>query len=637
MRNVICLIGNPNCGKTTLFNALTGTYRKVGNFPGVTVESKEGRYRKNKDIIITDLPGLYSFSAGSDDEKAVTDYILKNSPDVIINVVDGTNLERNLNLTCALASLDKPMCIAVNMCDDLEKNGIKLDDKKLSELFGVPVVKISALKGRNIDRLMEVALNEAKVPDIKEYSGTFGKSEGAAYAFIEKHIDKIIKVRQTRAELFTSRADRILMHRIFGIPIFIAVIFLTYYLSSRLGGALGGKITQAAALLSEKTSAAMTARGIHAWTTGLVTDAVIKGLSTVLSFLPQILILFLLLTVIEESGYAARAAFILDRLFRTFGLGGKSMLPLTVSCGCTVTGIMATRIIEDEAEKRMTVFLAPFMPCGAKTAVFGWFSYCFFGGNALISTSMYFLSILCVAVFGRLLKSLKAFGGGSGAFLLEIPTLRFPSFKDIIMVLWTKIKEFLLKAGTIIFSVSVVLWILQNIGINGYTDGNTEESFLFYIGNGIKYIFYPLGFGNWQASVSVVTGILAKEAVIETMTVVSSDARALFDSAYSAYAFMAFVLLSPPCVSALAAARRELKSGKWFVLMILFQSAAGYSVALVINLLGMLQERFSGLILSVVIGIIVLTAAALAFKKNMRSGCGCCGKCSGGVKKCPKK
>lgn len=616
----LALIGNPNCGKTTLFNALTGTYQKVGNFAGVTVEKKDGVYKKDKSLKITDLPGLYSLSADSADERAVTDYLKTTPPDAVINVLDGTNLERNLYLTCELARLKIPVVLAVNFCDDLDKNGIELSETALSLLFGgVPVVKISALKGTGLSELIAAAREKAEIPKLAVASA------GDFYGFIEKNIGKIIRKTETRAERFTRRADGILTHEYFGIPIFAAVVLFIYFAALKVGGAAGELVGAGFKSLENATRNALEGAGAAEWAISLLTQAAIKGVGTVLSFLPQILVLFLLLSVVEESGYAARVAFNFDRLFRKFGLSGKSLLPLTVSCGCAVTGIMASRTIESEGERRATIFLAPMMPCGAKTAVFGWFAAVVFGGSALVAASAYFLSLFAVAVFGKILKKFKPFRGSGEDFLLEMPTLRAPSVKDVFFVLWEKTKDFLFKAGTVIFTASVVLWALKNVGAGGYTGGAVEKSFLYFLGDKLKILFYPLGFSGWQSSVAIISGAFAKEAVVETLALLSDNPAALFPTKASAYAFLAFVLLSPPCVSALSVAKRELKSGKLFAFMLVFQFSAAYVTAFAINFLGNLFVRVatssSGLIFSVIIVIIITTVFVCVVKTAFRGGC----------------
>lgn len=633
MNDVIALIGNANCGKTTLFNTLTGMYQKTGNWAGVTVEKKEGVYKKDKRIKIFDLPGLYSLNAQGEDEKAVLQYLSNSPPKAIINVVDGTNLERNLFLSIQLTNLNIPMVIALNMYDDLKKNGITVDTEKLSKLFGIPVLPVSALKNINVDKLISVAKENAKKPKIQGINDNkkFGDQE-YIYSFIEKNINGIIKTKQTKSQKYTLIADDILTHKIFGLPIFFCVITLIYFLSMKIGGFVGGYISDIFYNLSDRTNVLFTQNGMTAWLTDLICNAVIKGLGTVLSFLPSILILFALLAIIEESGYASRIAFILDRFFRAFGLSGKSIIPMILSCGCTVSGLMSTRTIENKSEKRMTVFLSPFMPCGAKTAVFGWISYAFFRGNALVASSMYFLGIFCAGVFGRILKRFKAFSQNSNSFVLEMPTMRIPSLKDIMFTLWEKVKDFTVKAGLIVFVVTVGLWVLKNFGFSGYTNNNPEKSFLYIIGNAIKYLFYPLGFGNWQASVAMLSSLLAKEAVVESLEFVSIDIHALFDNGFSVYAFMAFLLLSPPCSASIVTAKRELGSNKWLCGMLLFQFISAYIVALIINGIGFLVNTQSGLILSVILGIITLIAVIFSIRLLKKQKCVGCNACNKGDK-----
>ncbi len=636
MNDIIALIGNPNCGKTTLFNALTGTYQKTGNWTGVTTEKKIGQYKKDRRVKIVDLPGLYSLSAHGEDEMAVIKYLKKTPPKAIINIVDGTNLERNLHLSIELSKLNLPMVIAVNMADDLKKNGIKLNAKKLSLTFGVPVVEISALKNMNLDKLMHTAMETSTIPQLTSAPSEKIDDVDDIYKFIEKRIGSIITKRETKSEKITQKLDAVLLHKIWGFPIFFLIITLIYFLSMKIGGALGAVVANAFNGLAKNSSKFFNHHGVPEWLNSLVTDAIINGMGTVSSFLPQILILFALLAVVEESGYSSRIAFLLDRLFRTFGLSGKSLIPMLVSCGCTVSGLMATRTIEDKSERRMTVFLAPFMPCGAKTAVFGWIAYEFFGGNALIASSMYFLAIFSVCVFGRILKNFKPFKKGKNAFILEMPTLRLPSVKDVTLTLWEKVKDFTIKAGAIVFLVTIGLWVLKNVGFKGYTNGQVENSFLYLIGNALKFIFYPLGFGNWQVTVATLSSLLAKEAVVESLVMVSNSPESLFYNAYSVYAFMAFVLLSPPCSASIVTAKRELNSNKWLFYMILFQFVCAYLVALIINAFGILISLFNGLILTAIVVIIILSLTVLAVKKLKKSKCVNCLTCSNG-ERCTKR
>ncbi len=605
----IALIGNPNSGKTTLFNALTGTYQKTGNWTGVTTESKLGVYKKDKTTQIVDLPGIYALDSKSPDEKVALEYLKENKPNAIINIVDGTNLERNLLLTTELLTLGIPLIIAVNMCDELEKNGFEFNSNALSNKLGVPVVTISALKGKNIDVLIKES-RKLKSPLKRQNLGSIEKR----FEYIESVLVGVIDKKKTKSQIATERLDKILMDKVWGVPIFFFVMALIYFLSISIGSVLGDFIENFFCAFSISTKISLDKIGAKSWISGLLCDSIINGVGTVLAFLPQILILFALLTIIEQSGYASRIAFILDRFLSVFGLGGKSIIPMTVCCGCTVTGLTATRTIENKSERELTTFLSPFMPCGAKMAVFGWFSAKFFNGNPFIATSMYFLSVLVIAISGLILKKTKRFCG-NGNFVLEIPTLRIPSLKDIFFVLWEKTKDFVLKAGSVIFLTSIALWVLINFGFYGYTDGNIELSFLFNIGQILKYLFYPLGFFSWETAVSVLTGLMAKEAIIETLEIVSDDYTALFLNGWSVYSFMSFVLLAPPCMASIFTAKKELCNKRVFVLTLVFQTLVAYVVAFVINLMGYLWKN--GLLLYLIV-VIILMLIVILLIRNMK-------------------
>ena len=616
MKNInVALVGNANSGKTTLFNKLTGTYQKTGNWTGVTVDKKEGLCKFDKSITIVDLPGIYSLYHKSEDERVVVDYLRHNKVDVIINIVDGTNLERNLFLTTQLCELGIPIVVAVNMFDQLQNNGMRLNENVLERLFGVKVVPISALKGTNIERLISVSRGHKSLPTALNLSAK-GREEQVKerYSFIEKNISKIISTKTTKSERLTLKLDNVLTHRLFGIPIFFGVVFLMYFLSIKLGNFLGGYIQAFFNYLSHTTCASLLRINVSPWLISLISNGIINGLGVVISFLPQILILFFIMSIIEQSGYASRIAFNLDRFFRIFGLNGKSFIPMIVASGCTVTGLMATRIIENKSERRLTLYLLPFMPCGAKMLVFAFVSNKFFGASALVATSMYFLSILCIGGCGRILKNQKSFRDGRGTFILEMPNLKLPSIKDVLFVLLEKAKEFLVKAGSVILLVSILLWVLENVGFYGYTNGAVENSFLYMIGSAIRYVFYPLGFGSWQASVSILSGIMAKEGIIQTLESVTTDYSCVFYNLFSIYAFMAFILLSPPCIASILTAKRELNNKKEFIKMLCFQTLTAYVVAFLINGIGFLIERQRGLIFLLVIGIMItITVAVLVF------------------------
>ena len=627
MSREIALIGNPNSGKTTLFNTLTGTHQKVGNWSGVTTEKKVGEYLKDKSLKIVDLPGVYSFNAKSKDEQAVLNYLKEKKPTLIVNVVDGNRLERSLYLTCELIKLDIPLVVAINFCDELQKNGISPDTGALENVLGVKVLLISAAKNINIDELIRHCKeykdqnNQIKAATIKKLATEKQKSD-----YLRPLLKTVLFRKKTRAEKFTEKADRILLGKFSGYFIFVAVMIAVYYLSITIGGVIGQQVGGFFSTISNGARNFLRSKNSPAWITSMTCDAIINGIGAVLSFLPQLLILFALLSLLEQSGYAARTAFLTDRIFRFAGLSGKSFIPLMLGCGCTVSGLMATRTIDDENGKIMTVYLTPFMPCGAKTAVFGWFSAKIFGGNALVAASMYFLGIICACVFGRLLKKSPRLSKSGGTFALEIPTLRLPRMKDTLIVLLEKTKDFITKAGLIVFVVSVITWALSNIGIHGYTDGKIEQSFLYSFGNAFKFIFYPLGFGSWQATVALTSGIFAKEAVIESLGLLSENVSEIFPSAYTAYAFCAFVLLSPPCVASIAQAKRELGDKGQVARMVVFQFVVGYAVAFIINGAGFIIEN--GLLLSVVVGIIITLTVVMAIKKIKKSACGGdCQKC----------
>ncbi len=611
----IALIGNPNCGKTTLFNTLTGSYQKTGNWTGVTTERKSGRYKKDKSVNIIDLPGLYSLDTKATDERVVLKYLSLNKPKAIINIVDGTNLERNLYLTCELAQINIPTVIAVNMYDELEKNNIKLSLKYLESLFGVPVVPISALKGTNIDKLMSVvtrAQNTLKSPNLTKYNeGTLIERR---YKFLEENIDKVILKKATQTQVISDKIDKIILNKYLCLPIFFFILTIIYYFSIKIGGAIGENVIIAFNNLSNHVKLQFLSKKLSVILTEFICDAIIVSLGSIFSLLPQILILFAMLCILEQSGYSARIAFIFDKIFSLFGLSGKSIVPMIVSCGCSVAGINATRTIEGDKQRRATVFLAPFMPCGAKMAVFGYFAYTFFNGNAMIASSMYFVSMLCVIVFGTILNKLNLLGSDDGGFVLEIPCLRLPNFKDVWCVLIEKTKDFLLKVGTTILIMSIALWLLKSFGISGYVGDDTQRSFLFSIGNLIKFIFYPLGFSNWQASVSIICGIFAKEGIVETLHIIASSPQNLFNNGFSAYAFMCFILLSPPCISALITAKKELGSKKLFIFMLLFQFISAYLVAFIVNFIGIIFTQSNALLFWLIVGIIIPILSLLKIK-----------------------
>lgn len=616
----IALVGNPNCGKTTLFNALTGSKQKTGNFTGVTVEKKAGRYKKDKSLEIVDLPGVYSLGAYSNDERAVEDYFKSQPPDSIINVVDGTNAERNLLLTYRLKNLGIPVCVALNFSDELEKRGIFVDEKKLTKFLGVPVVKVSAKKNSGIEKLVLTAVNNKSIPQRTVKNLTNEET----FAVISKALDNsTVSPSKKRSEV-NEKIDDFLTHKFFALPVFFLIMTAIYFLSFKIGGWLGSFITDGVQAIKNALNDFLSDRGCYEWVGALFTEGVIEGVGGAVSFAPQILILFTLLSILEEVGYMARVAFIFDRIFASFGLCGKSVVPLALSCGCTVSGVMATRTISDEDERKRTIALCPYLPCSAKTAVFGWISAIAFGGNAIIASSGYFVGVIALVLtavfmnYGR-----KSEGKG---FFLEIPPLRVPAFKNVLYAVIEKFKDFMIKAGTVICAVSVIVFVLKSFGFNGYVGENAENSFLYLAGSALRYVFYPLGFGSVEASVSVLSGILAKEAVIGSMRVMSQNPAEIFANGFCAYSFMVFVLLSPPCIATLATARKELKDDKFFLFMVLSELFVAYAFSAVINFFGIMYNRFPRLLFSAIVVIIVcvITASGIKLRKKNCS----CAKCS---------
>ncbi len=620
MNKSFCLVGNPNCGKTTLFNFLTGSNQKVGNWAGVTVDKKEGELKWDKSVSVIDLPGIYSLSPLSLDEKVVVDYLKKAKTDIIINVLDGTNLERNLYLTLNLLKLGIPIIVAVNMVDELKREGTTLNVKKMSEILGVPVFPVSGKSKEGINELIKFALSFSGIAPMP-----LGVSEDNIHSFIEKHVKEFINKTNGELKAKTEKIDKVLTHGIFGYLIFAIVMFGVYFLSLKLGGVLGDKMAEGIGVFGDLTAKFLLKTGVNAVSVDLLVNAVFKGVGTVLSFLPHLLIMFSLMTALEESGYTARVALLFDKLFSSLSLSGKSVIPFVLSCGCTVAGIEATRTVESAGERELTVMLAPFLPCGAKSAVFGWFSHVFFGGSVLIALSLYVLSILVVIIVAKVYSVFQK-NDKNSCFILELPPLRVPKMVEIFSVLRVKAKEFLIKSGTIILSVSIGVWVLTNFGFRGYTAGNINESFLYLLGNEIKYIFYPLGFFNPESSVSIIAGLLAKESVAQTMQILSSHPQTLFNNAFSVYAFMAFTLLSPPCVASISASKRELKDNKKVIKMIVMEFIVAYLVALLINLIGIILTLSLGLILSIIIAIIVFVIFALCVKNVIKRKCK--GECS---------
>mgnify|MGYP001026706076 CR=1 FL=1 len=687
----IALAGNPNCGKTTMFNALTGANQYVGNWPGVTVEKKEGKLkgkRKNDDIVVTDLPGIYSLSPYTLEEVVSRDYILNDNPDVIIDLVDATNIERNLYLTTQLIETGVPVVIALNMTDLLEKRGIKIDTKRLSMLLDCPIVETSALKQTGLDALVETAIKvankkevdlpreifskemEAAVADVKGvlpdtisedkkrwYAVKFLENDSkvvesmnlsaAAKAAVDKDrkeletkhdddmesivtderykfIQKIVEttVKKGKDKLTTSdKIDRIVTNRILGIPIFIAVMFIVYYISVTTIGTIVTDWTNDTFVgaIQDIASKGLEAAGVSSVIEGLVVDGIIGGIGAVLGFVPQMAILFLFLSILEDCGYMVRIAFVMDRVFRHFGLSGKSFIPLLISSGCGIPGIMASKTIEQDNDRRLTIMTATFIPCGAKLPVIALMggvmtSYATgsYTAGGFMAPIMYFVGIVAVLVAAIILKKTKPFSGKPAPFVMELPQYHVPQAKTVLLHVWERLKGFIIKAGTILFLACVVMWFLGGFGFTnggfGFTNGgfglvdDSADSLLAVIGGFIAPIFAPLGFGEWQPVAASLSGFTAKEAIVSTMGVLANVAESQsedtvtvaqaiqnwFPSAVAAFSFLLFNLLDSPCLAAIATMAQQMQSKKWFWFAILFQNVFAYLVTLCVYQIGTL-------------------------------------------------
>ncbi|MCI9273053.1 MAG: ferrous iron transport protein B [Clostridiales bacterium] len=668
MSNLIALAGNQNCGKTTLFNCLTGSNQHVGNFPGVTVEKKEGPIKGHKDFILVDLPGIYSLSPYTSEEVVTRDFVLKEHPKAIINIVDATNIERNLYLSLQLMELGIPTVIALNMMDEVKASGNSIHVKQLSEHLGIPVVPISASKNEGISELMNAVLKVVErgappakmdfcqgevhiaIHSIAHIVEQQAKSAGYPLRFaatklvegdqpmmevlslteeqlhiighIVRHMERalntdreaaladmryryiedicrqcVIKHQETREQMRSEKIDRVLTHKYLGIPIFLGIMLVVFWLTfSVIGAPLQDLMDSGIQWVTGLVSSLLVQANVSHWLQSLLIDGVFAGVGSVLSFLPIIVLLFLFLSLLEDSGYMARVAFVMDKLLRKIGLSGRSFVPMLIGFGCSVPAIMATRTLSSERDRKMTIVLTPFMSCSAKLPIYGMISMAFFPDHsALVMISLYITGMVVAVLSGLLLKS-TIFKGKPVPFVMELPAYRLPSVHSVALHMWEKAKDFIRKAFTIIFIAAIVVWFLQSFDWSLNLVEDSTNSILASIGSVISPIFIPLGFNDWRASTALITGLTAKESVVSTLTVLTgaaSDAQlstalqSIF-TPLSAFSFLAFTVLYMPCVAAFAASRRELGSTRSALLTALYQTCAAYAVALVIFQVGSL-------------------------------------------------
>lgn len=693
----IGLAGNPNCGKTTMFNNLTGAKQYVGNWPGVTVEKKSGKVKGYKDVELVDLPGVYSLSPYTLEEVVTRNFMIDERPDVIINIIDASNIERNLYLTTQILELGIPTVIALNMMDVIEKRGDIIDIDNLSKIIGCPVVKTSALKGNGTKEVAMKAIEIAKnnrannfnmnfskevkdaLDDIKDlikssninYSGITeqwiaikiferdsdfinkitldnnvrekiesiivkcekefdddaeGIITGERYEFIGTLVSKVVKKKNTSKHTVSDKIDKIVTNRILALPIFALIMWAVYYIAvSSLGAILTDwtNDTLFGEIIGENVAVFLENVGTAPWLQGLINDGIIGGVGAVLGFVPQIMLLFFLLSLLEDCGYMARIAFIMDRILRKFGLSGKSFIPVLISSGCGVPGIMATRTMENDKDRKLTIMLTTFIPCGAKLPIIALFAGAIFGGASWVAPAIYFLGIFMIIICGIILNKTKSFKGEAAPFVMELPQYHIPSMKGVLIHMWDRGKAFIIKAGTIIFVACAVIWFTSSFNWT-LQMVDAQDSILASIGKVIAPIFAPLGFGNWQSAVSTVSGLVAKENVVGTFGVLFGIAEAaedtpalltqigtMFTSA-SGLAFIAFNMLNAPCFAAIGAIRREMGSWKWMWITVGFQTLTAYIVALVINQVGSLllgEGSVIGAVVSILIAVLAIVIA----------------------------
>ena len=706
----IALAGNPNCGKTTLFNALTGSNQYVGNWPGVTVEKKEGMLKNHDDVIVVDLPGIYSLSPYTMEEVVSRKFLVDERPDVILNIVDGTNLERNLYLTTQLSELGIPVVVAVNMMDIVRKNGDILDIERLSRELGCTVVELSALKNDGIDAAANAAIAAAKaggniprhifsgemehtlahieeaaihhVPNDRqrwfaiklferdERAQAYPKLSPDVLAHIEEDIVEMEKMMDDDAEAIitnerynyitdmvgrcytrkrvglslSDRIDQVVTNRILALPIFAVIMWAVYYISiGTIGDWTVGFMNDYlfGEVIPPMVTSFLESINVAPWLVSLIVEGIVGGVGAVLGFVPQMLILFLLLSILEDIGYMSRVAFIMDRLFRKFGLSGKSFIPLLVASGCGVPGVMASRTIESERDRRMTIITTCFIPCGAKIPIVSMIAGALFGNSPWIATAAYFLGVASVIISGIILKKTKMFAGDPAPFVMELPAYHAPLPRNILRTTGDRGWDFVKRAGTVILAASVIIWILNSLSLVGglhYINGGDEASILNNLGSLIAWLFVPLGFGNWQSAVATILGLVAKEEVVgvfgtlsemlgESVDLMGEVEEGLSASAMligqeffggsklAGFSFMAFNLLCAPCFAAMGAIKREMNDRKWAWFAIGYMCVFAYAVSLMIYQIGMLTQGVFSLwvIPAIAVGLVMLY---MLFRKN---------------------
>ena len=702
----IGLAGNPNSGKTTMFNNLTGSRQYVGNWPGVTVEKKSGKVKGYKDVELVDLPGVYSLSPYTLEEVVTRNFMLEDKPDVIINIIDASNIERNLYLTTQILELGIPTVIALNMMDVVSKKGDLIENENLSKLLGCPVVETSALKGEGTKTVVKKAIELAKESDNNKFNMRFSAEVSTAlddikdilkknniiplgvneqwfavkvferdsnvmeklnipnsikesiesiinsceeefdddaegiitaerYEFIGNVVSKTVKRKSNSKHTLSDKIDKVVTNRILALPIFALIMWAVYYISVSSLGAIFTDWTNDTLfgeIIGANVASFLENIGVAPWLQSLINDGIIGGVGAVLGFVPQIMLLFFLLAILEDCGYMARIAFIMDRILRKFGLSGKSFIPVLISSGCGVPGIMATRTMENDKDRKLTIMLTTFIPCGAKLPIIALFAGAIFGGASWVAPAVYFLGILMIIICGIILSKTKVFKGDPAPFVMELPQYHIPSMKGVLIHMWDRGKAFIIKAGTIIFVACAVIWFTSSFNWT-LQMVDAPDSILASIGKVIAPIFAPLGFGNWQSAVSTVTGLVAKENVVATFGVLFGIVEATEENpelltqigtmftAASGFAFIAFNMLNAPCFAAIGAIRREMGSWKWMWITIGFQTYTAYIVALMINQIGSLllgEGNILGAVVSIIIPIVSIYLA-IRSGKNIKS------------------